>query len=92
MPPRNSITKAFRPYHCAHTGVHYSLEMIYDHILKPEDCLNSQITKDFEDYKKRMDNSGVNLQDHIQKIFKDDDDGDPRYINKAWYKKKLEGE
>ena len=39
-----------------------------------------------------MNNAGVDLQDHIQKIFKDDDDGDPRYVNQSWYKKKLEGE
>ncbi len=93
MPPRNSMTKAFRKYHYVSTGgCHIPLEKIYDHILKPEDCLDNAVKRDFDDYKNRMNNAGVDLQDHIQKIFKDDDDGDPRYINKAWYKKKLEGE
>lgn len=94
MPPRNSMTKAFRKYHYVSTGAAkpIPLEKIYDTILKPEQCLDSQIRQDFDDYKARMNNAGVNLEDHIQKIFKDDDDGDPRYVNQSWYKKKLEGE
>lgn len=93
MPPRNSMTKAFRKYHYVSTGgSHIPLEKIYDNILKPEDCLDNAVKRDFDDYKNRMNNAGVDLQDHIQKIFKDDDDGDPRYVNQSWYKKKLEGE
>ena len=93
MPPRNSITKAFRKYHYVSTGAtHVPIETIYDKILKPEECLDNQIKRDFDDYRNRMKNSGVDIQNEIQKIFKDDDDGDPRYINTDWYRSKLEGE
>ena len=87
------MTKAFRKYHYVSSGgVHVPLEKIYERILKPEDCLDNQIFKDFNAYKDHMRNSGVDIQQKIQKVFKDDDDGDPRYVNQDWYKSKLEGE
>lgn len=94
MPPRNSSTKAFRKYHLSTSGNANPIPIskIYDHILKPEQCLDNEIFKEFNDYKSRMKNAGVDVQTQIKKIFKDDDDGDPRYINTSWYRNKLEGE
>ena len=60
--------------------------------MKPEDCLDSLIPKDFAAYKERMKNAGIDIQSKIQKVFKDDDDGDPRYVNTDWYRNKLEGD
>ena len=95
MPPRNSTTKAFKKYLSVSTKenrYHVPLEKIYDIILKPEDCLDCQISKDFTAYKERMKNSGIDIQTKIQKVFKDDKDGDPRYVNSEWYRNKLEGD
>jgi hypothetical protein len=33
----------------------------------------------------------MNLTAPIDRMIKDDDDGDPRYINKQWYKNRAKG-
>lgn len=94
MPPRNSMTKAFRAYHYdkSPTAQHIPLEKIYDMILKPEESVNNVHYRDLEAYKKKMADEGIDIQKRIQKSFKDDDDGDPRYVNTDWYQRKLKGD
>lgn len=93
MPPRNSNTKAFRQYHYdkSPTSKAIPLEKIYGTILKPEEAPKNDIEKEFQAYKTRMKEDGVDLQKRFNRMIKEDEDGDPRYIYKDWYKNKLRG-
>lgn len=92
MPPRNSKTKAFRKYHYVSEGSKkIPIETIYNNILKPETAINNDYEKDFKAYKKRMEDQGIDIQKRIQACIKDDQDGDPRYMNTDWYQDKLKG-
>lgn len=94
MPPRNSNTKAFKKYNYIKSpnAKIIPIETIYGNILKPENSINNEYYKSLEAYKKKMSDDGIDIQKRIQKLFKDDDDGDERYINTDWYKRKLEGD
>lgn len=93
MPPRNSNTKAFRPYHYdkSPTSPKIPLEKIYDSIIKPEDAPENDIKKEFDAYKGKMKEDGIDLQKRFNRLIKEDEDGDPRYIYADWYKSKLRG-
>ena len=93
MPPRNSITKAFRKYNYVKSPTAQSIPMsrIYDKILKPEDCIGNSVQEEFEKYKQERVAKGLNLTGPLDKMIKDDEDGDPRYISKQWYKNRAKG-
>jgi hypothetical protein len=93
MPPRNSRTKAFRKYNYVKSpdAVSIPMEKIYNTILKPEDSIGNSIYKQFEEYKNERAAKGMNLTAPIDRMIKSDEDGDPRYINKQWYKNRAKG-
>ena len=93
MPPRNSITKAFRKYNYVKspTAVQIPMEKIYDTILKPHEAINNMIQKQFEAYKQDRIAKGLNLTASLDRMIKSDEDGDSRYVNKQWYKNRAKG-
>ena len=90
MPPRNSMTKAFRKYHYvpSPTSPKIPIEKIYDTILKPQNAIGNTFETEFEQYKAARLAQGLDLTSCIDEALKADDDGDPRYVNKDWYKEK----
>lgn len=90
MPPRNSMTKAFRKYHYVQSpnAQKIPIEKIYDTILKPQNAIGNELESEFEKYKAARLAQGLDLTSCIDEALKADDDGDPRYINKQWYKER----
>lgn len=90
MPPRNSVTKAFRKYHYVKspTSPVIPMEKIYDAILKPQNAVGNSWEKEFQEYKAAKLAEGIDITQYIDSALKADDDGDPRYINRDWYKEK----
>lgn len=91
MPPRNSNTTTYKPYRKEGRSAKIPIEHIYDSILKPEKSINNPIFKEFEAYKQKAIFDGIDIEEKIQNIFKDDQDGDERYVNSDWYQDRLKG-
>ena len=84
------MTKAFRKYHYVQspTSPKIPIEKIYDTILKPQNAIGNTFETEFEQYKAARLAQGLDLTSCIDEALKADDDGDPRYVNKDWYKEK----
>ena len=84
------MTKAFRKYRYVQspTSPKIPMEKIYDTILKPQNAIGNQWQTEFEQYKMAKMREGIDVASGIDECLKADDDGDPRYINKDWYKEK----
>lgn len=93
MPPRNSNTKAFKRYERIPSVAdpRFTMETVYKNILNPEDAIGNKYSKQFEAFKKKSEDDGINIETEFQKNIKDDMDGDERYIRKEWYVKKIRG-
>ena len=93
MPPRNSVTKAYRKYNYvkSETARRIPMDRIYGMILDPNDAIGNPIQQKFEDYKKERMAKGLNITGEIDRMIKSDDDGDPRYIGRQWYINKAKG-
>lgn len=93
MPPRNSRTKAFRKYNYVKspTAAVIPMDKIYDRIIKPQEAIGNPIQKEFEAYKAERRAKGLSLTGNLDKMIKDDEDGDIRYKDKPWYKNRAKG-
>ena len=91
MPPRNSLTKPFKPYQGSGNGLSIPIEKIYSMILTPEKAINNTWNQEFTKYKKSKAADGIDLEEELQRCIKDDMDGDTRYIHCDWYQRKLRG-
>lgn len=91
MPPRNSKTKAFRKYHYVQSpnAQRIPMERIYDCIVKPQNAVGNKFEEEFRQYKASKLAEGIDITTIVDEMLKPDDDGDPRYINKDWYKEKV---
>ena len=93
MPPRNSDTKAYRKYRTIgpKNETNITKESIYESIIDPTKAINNPYNTAFEQYRAQKIASGEIISDSIDRELKDDDDGDPRYVNKKWYQNKAKG-
>lgn len=97
MPPRNSITKPFKRYEKSSnnelwkTGVTIPMGVIYEKILKPKQVMNNTYLESFEEYKRNKIKYKDPISSSFDKMLKADDEGDPRYINRDWYRNRAKG-
>ena len=90
MPPRNSDTKAFRPYKCQNKNHNTGLD-INSLFYQPQDAINNEFNNSFQTYLAEKQSNGLDVEQVILDITKEDEDGDKRYVDKQWYRDRMRG-
>lgn len=106
MPPRNSRIRPFKKYNLDPTKENYEPEMYildfddktrkavdyYKEILDPSQSPQNKFNKEFEQYKADMLAKGLSAETTTNMITKSEEEGDPRYKDKDWYKLRAAGD
>ena len=106
MPPRNSRIRPFKKYNLDPSKEYddpiiYTLDYdektrkavdYYKEILNPADSPLNKYNQAFEQYKANMLAKGLSAETTTNMITKSEEEGDPRYRNKDWYKLRAAGD
>lgn len=103
MPPRNSRIRSFKKYDCNRAPREDDYLTVYDdktrkaidyyrQILDPSKSPQNEFYQAFEQYKSDMTARGLSPETTANSIIKSEEEEDPRYRDKEWYKLRAIGD